>query len=47
METLGWIVIIAVLGLFANQYLKVKHTGLYDKIILFLKKYWDNLKNYF
>lgn len=47
METLGWIVIIAILGVFANQYLKVNHTSLYDKIILFLKKYWDNLRDYF
>ena len=31
----------------ANEFIRVRHPKLHDKIVLKLKDYWQNLKNYF
>ncbi len=31
----------------ANEFIRVRHPKLHDKIVLKLKDYWQSLKNYF
>lgn len=47
LETVGWIIFIAAALWVLNLYLQVKHQYLHDRISLFFRDYWDNLKNYF